>query len=301
MKKLSVFIVTFLIAALLPFTAVRAAELENVVLTAQEGKAKIKLRLPDAAEGVSTLRIRIKVEGDTEKLDQNQPFTLKADKEISSSLLETRFQMEEGYFTIYLSDTSHITEKTDFELGTIIPNSIDDSEYELTISVPETGLEYVDGTGILKDEVSVVSSAVALKVNESESTPDTDETPDTDDTPDTGDTPDTDETPDTDDTTDTDNTPDSDNTPDVDDTTDSDAASGNGSDDESKSEGGTSDSENGNKDTSDSSKNENGEERTVDEQKKAVQTGDQSSVMIYLVLAGISIAGIGTVIILRRK
>lgn len=277
MKKLSVFIVTFLIAALLPFTAVRAAELENVVLTAQEGKAKIKLRLPDAAEGVSTLRIRIKVEGDTEKLDQNQPFTLKADKEISSSLLETRFQIEEGYFTIYLSDTSHITEKTDFELGTIIPNSIDDSEYELTISVPETGLEYVDGTGILKDEVSVVSSAVALKVNESESTPDTDETPDTD------------------------NTPDSDNTPDVDDTPDSDVASGNGSDDESKSEGGTSDSENGNKDTSDSSKNENGEERTADEQKKAVQTGDQSSAMIYLVLAGISIAGIGTVIILRRK
>lgn len=277
MKKLSVFIVTFLIAALLPFTAVRAAELENVVLTAQEGKAKIKLRLPDAAEGVSTLRIRIKVEGDTEKLDQNQPFTLKADKEISSSLLETRFQIEEGYFTIYLSDTSHITEKTDFELGTIIPNSIDDSEYELTISVPETGLEYVDGTGILKDEVSVVSSAVALKVNESESTPDTDETPDTD------------------------NTPDSDNTPDVDDTPDSDVASGNGSDDESKSEGGTSDSENGNKDTSDSSKNENGEERTADEQKKAVQTGDQSSAMIYLILAGISIAGIGTVIILRRK
>lgn len=277
MKKLSVFIVTFLIAALLPFTAVRAAELENVVLTAHEGKAKIKLRLPDAAEGVSTLRIRIKVEGDTEKLDQNQPFTLKADKEISSSLLETRFQIEEGYFTIYLSDTSHITEKTDFELGTIIPNSIDDSEYELTISVPETGLEYVDGTGILKDEVSVVSSAVALKVNESESTPDTDETPDTD------------------------NTPDSDNTPDVDDTPDSDVASGNGSDDESKSEGGTSDSENGNKDTSDSSKNENGEERTADEQKKAVQTGDQSSAMIYLVLAGISIAGIGTVIILRRK
>ncbi len=277
MKKLSVFIVTFLIAALLPFTAVRAAELENVVLTAQEGKAKIKLRLPDAAEGVSTLRIRIKVEGDTEKLDQNQPFTLKADKEISSSLLETRFQIEEGYFTIYLSDTSHITEKTDFELGTIIPNSIDDSEYELTISVPETGLEYVDGTGILKDEVSVVSSAVALKVNESESTPDTDETPDTD------------------------NTPDSDNTPDVDDTPDSDVASGNGSDDESKSEGGTSDSENGNKDTSDSSKNENGEERTADEQKKAVQIGDQSSAMIYLVLAGISIAGIGTVIILRRK
>lgn len=277
MKKLSVFIVTFLIAALLPFTAVRAAELENVVLTAQEGKAKIKLRLPDAAEGVSTLRIRIKVEGDAEKLDQNQPFTLKADKEISSSLLETRFQIEEGYFTIYLSDTSHITEKTDFELGTIIPNSIDDSEYELTISVPETGLEYVDGTGILKDEVSVVSSAVALKVNESESTPDTDETPDTD------------------------NTPDSDNTPDVDDTPDSDVASGNGSDDESKSEGGTSDSENGNKDTSDSSKNENGEERTADEQKKAVQTGDQSSAMIYLVLAGISIAGIGTVIILRRK
>lgn len=277
MKKLSVFIVTFLIAALLPFTAVRAAELENVVLTAHEGKAKIKLRLPDAAEGVSTLRIRIKVEGDTEKLDQNQPFTLKADKEISSSLLETRFQIEEGYFTIYLSDTSHITEKTDFELGTIIPNSIDDSEYELTISVPETGLEYVDGTGILKDEVSVVSSAVALKVNESESTPDTDETPDTD------------------------NTPDSDNTPDVDDTPDSDVASGNGSDDESKSEGGTSDSENGNKDTSDSSKNENGEERTADEQKKAVQTGDQSSAMIYLILAGISIAGIGTVIILRRK
>ena len=277
MKKLSVFIVTFLIAALLPFTAVRAAALENVVLTAHEGKAKIKLRLPDAAEGVSTLRIRIKVEGDTEKLDQNQPFTLKADKEISSSLLETRFQIEEGYFTIYLSDTSHITEKTDFELGTIIPNSIDDSEYELTISVPETGLEYVDGTGILKDEVSVVSSAVALKVNESESTPDTDETPDTD------------------------NTPDSDNTPDVDDTPDSDVASGNGSDDESKSEGGTSDSENGNKDTSDSSKNENGEERTADEQKKAVQTGDQSSAMIYLVLAGISIAGIGTVIILRRK
>lgn len=295
MKKLSVFIVTFLIAALLPFTAVRAAELENVVLTAQEGKAKIKLRLPDAAEGVSTLRIRIKVEGDTEKLDQNQPFTLKADKEISSSLLETRFQIEEGYFTIYLSDTSHITEKTDFELGTIIPNSIDDSEYELTLSVPETGLEYVDGTGILKDEVSVVSSAVALKVNESESTPDTDETPDTDDTPDTGDTPDTDETPDTD------NTPDSDNTPDVDDTPDSDVASGNGSDDESKSEGGTSDSGKGNKDTSDSSKNENGEERTADEQKKAVQTGDQSSAMIYLVLAGISIAGIGTVIILRRK
>ncbi len=173
MKRIAAFIIMLLTAVLLPHTAVRAAEQENVVLTAEKENVKIELRLPDSSEGVSTLRLRMKVEGETAKLNQNEPFTFQAGEDISSRLLETRFQAGTGYLTIYISNTGKITDKAYFELGTIAPNSIDDSEYELRFSIPDNGMELVDETGTLNDEIEIVSSAAAVKVNAVEEDPST--------------------------------------------------------------------------------------------------------------------------------
>lgn len=174
-RRLSTFIIMVMIAALLPWTAAQAAGQENVMLTAEKDKVKLEVQLPDDSQGVSTLRLRLKVQGDTAKLNQDEPFTFKAAGDISSSLLETRFQENTGYLTIYISDTDKVTDKTYFELGTIIPNSVDDSEYELTFSIPEDGLEFVDETGTLNEEIKIVSSAVGLKVNAAEKNPDTEQ------------------------------------------------------------------------------------------------------------------------------
>lgn len=261
MKRLASFIIALLVAALLPYAAVQAAELENVILTAEKGKAKVEMRLPDDSQGVSTLKLRIKVEGDTAKLNQNEPFAFEAGGEISSRLLETRFQANTGYLTIYISDTSKITDSTYFELGAIVPNSADDSEYELTFSVPEDGLEFVDGTGTLNEDTEVVSSAVAVKVNAADETPD--------DNP--GETPDGGK----DDPSDTD--------PD-------------------KKPSGTPSGSNGGNNTASGSKDQNLQgNKAADSRNQSVQTGDNSNLLLYLALAGISAAGIGAAVVLRRK
>lgn len=260
MKRLSAFIITFLIVALLPWTAVQAAEQENVVLTGEDGKVKIELRLPDDSQEVSTLKLRLKVTGNTDKLDQSEPFTFEAGGDIASSrLLETRLQIQEEtvYFTIYISNTGKITDKSDFELGTIIPNSIDDSEYELRFSVSEGGLKFVDESGIVEEPAEIVSSPVAVKVNAVEETPDDN----TDGEPDDG----------------------------KDDTSDdtSDDASGDTS-------GNTSD-------TGSDKKPEGTPSGSAGGQNQAVDTGDHSNILLYLVLAGISAAGIGAGVVLRKN
>lgn len=262
MKKIKGFLISFLIAALLPCTAVRAAEQESVILTAEKGMAKIEVGIPDHSEGISTFRLRVKVEGDIDRLDQENPFTFKPDQEITSKLVETRFDPKQGYFTVYISDTSKITDKADFNLGTLTPNSSDDTEFDLRITVPENGLDYVDGTGKLHDEVSIVSASVAMKVNEAEETPEIkpEETPETE----------PEETPD--------KQPDS--------TTD---------DSETESSG-----EQQNTSSGDSSEDHRND-RVETEQNDSVQTGDESNLLIYLILAGISVSGIGSVLILRRK
>lgn len=276
MKRLASFIITLLIAALLPWTAVQAAEQENVVLTGEDGKVKIELRLPDDSQEVSTLKLRLKVTGNTDKLDQSEPFAFKAGEDITSSrLLETRFQIQEEtvYFTIYISNTGKITDKSDFELGTIIPNSIDDSEYELRFSVSEGGLEFVDESGTVEEPAGSVSSPVAVKVNAVSETPDdnTDEKPDDN----TGGTPDEDQ----------------------DDTLDGDQDDTLGGDQDDTPEGGqgdTSDTESDQKPAGTPSGSEGG-------QNQAVDTGDHSNILLYLVLAGISAAGIGVGVVLRRN
>ncbi len=260
MKRLASFIITFLIVALLPWTAVQAAEQENVVLTGEDGKVKIELRLPDDSQEVSTLKLRLKVTGNTDKLDQSEPFTFEAGGDIASSrLLETRLQIQEEtvYFTIYISNTGKITDKSDFELGTIIPNSIDDSEYELRFSVSEGGLKFVDESGIVEEPAEIVSSPVAVKVNAVEETPDDN----TDGEPDDG----------------------------KDDTSDdtSDDASGDTS-------GNTSD-------TGSDKKPEGTPSGSAGGQNQAVDTGDHSNILLYLVLAGISAAGIGAGVVLRKN
>ena len=268
MKRLASFIITLLIAALLPWTAVQAAEEENVVLTGEDGMVKIELRLPDDSQEVSTLKLRLKVTGNTDKLDQSEPFTFKADGDITSSrLLETRFQIqaETVYFTIYISNTGKITDKSDFELGTIIPNSIDDSEYELRFSVSEGGLEFVDESGTVEEPAGTVSSPVAVKVNAVEETPDDN----TGGEPDDG----------------------------KDDTLDGDQDDTLGGDQDDTPEGGqgdTSDTESDQKPSGTPSGSEGG-------QNQAVDTGDHSNILLYLVLAGISAAGIGTGVALRKK
>ena len=268
MKRLASFIITLLIAALLPWTAVQAAEEENVVLTGEDGKVKIELRLPDDSQEVSTLKLRLKVTGNTDKLDQSEPFTFKADGDITSSrLLETRFQIqaETVYFTIYISNTGKITDKSDFELGTIIPNSIDDSEYELRFSVSEDGLEFVDESGTVEEPDEIVPSPVAVKVNAVEETPDDN----TGGEPDDG----------------------------KDDTLDGDQDDTLGGDQDGTPEGGqgdTSGTESDQKPAGTPSGSEGGPNQAVD-------TGDHSNILLYLVLAGISTAGIGAGVVLRRN
>ena len=268
MKRLSAFIITLLIAALLPWTAVQAAEEENVVLTGEDGKVTIELRLPDESPDVSPLKLRLKVTGNTDKLDQSEPFTFKADGDITSSrLLETRFQIqaETVYFTIYISNTGKITDKSEFELGTIIPNSIDDSEYELRFSVSEGGLEFVDESGIVEEPAGIVPSPVAVKVNAGEETTDDNTVGDPDDG--------------------------------KDDTLDGDQDDTLGGDQDDTPEGGqgdTSDTESDQKPAGTPSGSEGGPNQAVD-------TGDHSNILLYLVLAGISTAGIGAGVVLRRK
>ena len=268
MKRLSAFIITLLIAALLPWTAVQAAEEENVVLTGEDGKVKIELRLPDDSQEVSTLKLRLKVTGNTDKLDQSEPFTFKADGDITSSrLLETRFQIqaETVYFTIYISNTGKITDKSDFELGTIIPNSIDDSEYELRFSVSEDGLEFVDESGTVEEPAEIVPSPVAVKVNAVEETPDDN----TGGEPDDG----------------------------KDDTLDGDQDDTLGGDQDDTPEGGQGDTS----DTESDQKPSGTPSGSAGGQNQAVDTGDHSNILLYLVLAGISTAGIGAGVVLRRK
>lgn len=175
MRKRSIAIIMFLIALLLPYQAAQAAEKEEVVLTSADGKAAVDIILPDTAEGITTLRLSIKITGETEKADSENPLFFEAAEGIGLTLAETRYRAEEGLFSIYLSDTSEITDKTSFRLGYLVPNSVDDIAYSLELSVLENGLSYVDATGVLRSDGVLPSPAVELRVNQAEELPE--ETP----------------------------------------------------------------------------------------------------------------------------
>ena len=166
MKRILYAMIAVLSAVLLQQHAVQAAGQETVILTAQQGKAAVEIELPDNSGGVSTLRLRVRIEGDTGYLDPVEPMKFEADAEIDPTLLQTRYQKDTGYFTIYISDTGKITDRSRFVLGYLAPNTTDSRTGSLTISVPEDGLEYVDGTGQLKDEVRMQSSAAAVGLDQ---------------------------------------------------------------------------------------------------------------------------------------
>lgn len=163
--------IALLFSVLLPQQAARAAEQETVILTAEQGKVAVEIEIPDDSEGVSTLRLRVKIEGDTENLDSVEPIKFVSDENMNMVLLETRYNADKGYFTIYLSDTKKITDKSSFLMGYLVPNVSDSKQGNLTISVEEDGLEYIDGTGRLNDEINVQSSTVVLNLNQPEGNP----------------------------------------------------------------------------------------------------------------------------------
>ena len=171
MKKIAYFMIAVLFSVLLQQHAVRAAEQETVILTAEQGKAAVQIEIPDQSQGVSTLRLRVSIEGDIRYLDSAEPIIFEAGAGVQSSLLQTRYNAEKGYFTIYLSDTDKITDRSSFVLGYLVPNTADSSTGSLTISVLEDGLEYVDGAGQLKDEIKVSSSVLTLDINSSSGRP----------------------------------------------------------------------------------------------------------------------------------
>lgn len=171
MKKITYFMIAVLFAVLLPQHAVRAAEQETVILTAEQGKAAVRIEIPDSSQGVSTLRLRVSIGGDTKYLDSAEPIKFEAGEEVQSALLQTRYNAEKGYFTIYLSDTDKITDRSSFVLGYLVPNTKDRSSGSLTISVPEDSLEYVGGAGQLKDEIKVSPSVFTLDMNSSSGKP----------------------------------------------------------------------------------------------------------------------------------
>lgn len=158
--------IALLLAVLLPRQATQAAELETVTLTAEQGKAAVEVEIPDDAEGVSTLRLRVRIEGDLEYLDSTEPVKFVSDENVKSGLLETRYNADKGYFTIYLSDTKKVTDKSRFLMGYLVPNVADGKQGSLMISVMEDGLEYVDGTGQLNEAVNLQPSMAVLDMNQ---------------------------------------------------------------------------------------------------------------------------------------
>lgn len=174
MKKITYFIIAVLTAVLLPQAAVKAAEQEAVILTAEEGRAALKIEIPDSSEGISTLRLRVRIEGAAENLDPEEPLKFETAENVQPELQEIRYNAEKGYFTIYLSDRNKITDKSQFTLGYLVPNTTDDTPGSITISVAEDGLEYVDGTGQLHDKTDIQPSTVVLDINQSAGGPEED-------------------------------------------------------------------------------------------------------------------------------
>lgn len=171
MKKITYFIIAVLAAALLQQPAVRAAEQEAVTLTAEEGKAALEIEIPDSSEGITTFRLRVRIEEATENLDPEEPLKFESAENVQAELQETRYNAEKGYFTIYLSGTDKITDKSLFMAGYLVPNAKDGTPASITISVKEDGLQYVDGTGDLNDKVTVQPSTAELYINQSTGTP----------------------------------------------------------------------------------------------------------------------------------
>lgn len=171
MKRITYFIIAILTAVLLPQTAVQAAEQETVTLTAEEGKAALEIEIPDSSEGISTLRLRVRIEGAVGSLDPDEPLKFEVGEDVQAELQETRYNAEKGYFTIYLSGAKRMTDKSLFTAGHLVPNIMDNTPGNITIYVAEDGLEYVDGTGQLNDKTDIQPSNIVLGINQSAGKP----------------------------------------------------------------------------------------------------------------------------------
>lgn len=163
MKKIAMFMLALLLTVL-PAAAVQAAAQKNVILNSDDGKVEIYIELPDTAVQVSTLRLRVRIEGDIDQMDQKNPLIFQLDDEISSTLLETRYNASTKMYSIYLSDTSKLTDKTEFRLGSLTADAPSGTTYSLTITVEEDGLEFVDGTGQLNQEKTAAAVSAGLQV-----------------------------------------------------------------------------------------------------------------------------------------
>lgn len=164
MKKIAMLMLAFLLAVL-PQSAVQAAAQKNVILNAAGEEVEIRLLLPDDAGAISTLRLKIEIGGDTDNLDKEKPLNFIVDKDIDPTFEETRYNSNEHTFSIYLSDVTKLTDKTEFNLGTVSPNAIVDSEFELTLTVEVDGLEYVGGNGKMNQEDMPSPVRTGLQVN----------------------------------------------------------------------------------------------------------------------------------------
>lgn len=265
MKKLTFTIVAVLIAVLLPQAAVRAAEQEKVILTAEQKKAGIEIEIPDVSEGVSTLRLRVNVEmdGNTNVLNADEPLKFEVDKDIRHSLLETRYNAENGYFTIYISKPSEIIDRSVFQLGYIVPNIVNSSSCTLTVTVPEDGLEYVDGTGQLNEVTGISPSSISLTINQS-----------------------------------TEESPDGSTGGNGDGTTD---GSGDGNN-EGNANGNTSGASDGSgSDQAKGSASGNSTDNSNEKIRTAVKTGDDSGILLFFIMGGLSAVVLGIFVIKRLR
>lgn len=166
-KRIKYFIIALLSAVLLPQPAVQAAEEGAVLLTEENGKAALEIEIPDSSEGITTFRLRVRIEEATENLDPEEPLKFETGENVQPELIETRYDAEKGYFTVYVSSTDKITDKSRFTAGYFVPNTKDSTPGSITISVPQDGLQYVDGAGQLNDKMDIQPSTLVLNMNQS--------------------------------------------------------------------------------------------------------------------------------------
>lgn len=172
MKKMTI-VWALLMIMLLPMQHVQAASQKSIILTSENNKVDITLQLPSTVEKVTTLSLRMRLEGDVDQLDTKGPITLQLDSAIKADYIDTRYDSTNHTYTIYLSDPTMIIDKNDFHLGTIELHTNTDATQSFTITIAEDGLSYVDGNENLDQEAMTASLSTQLVVNAPQKQPDT--------------------------------------------------------------------------------------------------------------------------------
>lgn len=166
MRKIGFLAAVLTMAGCLSGMSVHAAGQESVTLTSEQEKIAIDVVIADESCGVTTLCVRVEADGEVANLNSGEPFKFVEDDSVKYTLMETRYDPEQQYFTLYLSDVSEITDRSSFRLGYIIPNKRNSEPALVELSVEEKGFEYVDVMGNLHDKVTIPPSVAVLSINQ---------------------------------------------------------------------------------------------------------------------------------------